>query len=72
MKAIEDTLSSSTVASPGATSGGGSPAKPGRKPQSLKHWWLYQTQDDLDFYRNPKQFMASKMVRAVKRANSFG
>ena len=42
------------------------------KSQTLKCWWAFQTQDDLDYYKDPKRFIGSKMCRAVFRANSIG
>ena len=40
--------------------------------QLLKHWWNYQTSDDLAFYRNSKNSLHSKMARLVERSMSVG
>jgi len=40
--------------------------------QFLKEWWAYQTQEDWDFYRDPKKFFSAKMTRMVERALLLG
>ena len=52
-------------------------AEPGNQKQphcsgTLKTWWTYSTQEDWDFYRDPKKFFNAKIDRLVARAHSLG
>ena len=39
---------------------------------TLKTWWAYSTQEDWDFYRDPRKFWSAKIDRIVARAHSLG
>ena len=41
-------------------------------PGTFKTWWTYSTQEDWDFYRDPKKFFNAKIDRLVARAHSLG
>ena len=42
------------------------------KEQVLLKWWLFLTNDDWEFIKNPKRSLHAKMTKLVERANLLG
>ena len=65
---IDDKLQSSTK----RISAKGRKKQGGNTCQFLHKWWNFFTQQDWDYFRNPKKTLDQKMTRGVFRANRLG